>query len=207
MISDWKALYSSTIKTQPGYTNNLKSVGESYKGIIRKVWKTWGGWQVIDQYKTKVQNNEVKVNSLATQDKTLKQLVEAFYREKFWDKIHGDSLPSKLAAKLFDTAIDVTAPISIFLLQKALNAVVMETRKTKEGELFKYITEDGIYTKETDLAIKEVFKKYEVEEGQKILIKWYCKYQVERYYAITTRYPKQRTFLKGRLEKALYQGD
>jgi len=197
MISDWKKTYKAMIKLQAGYKQDLSSIGESYKGIVRKVWSKWPGWVIIDFYKKEAEGIDIKVNYIALQDKRLKELVELFYKEKFWNKIHGDELPVKLAKKLFHTAIDVTVPISILILQRAINTI----------DINYDVFENGVYNKETDLAVKDIFKKYEVEGGQDILIKWCCKYQAERYHAITTRYPKQRTFLKGRLEKALYQGD
>lgn len=82
----------------------------------------------------------------------------------------------------------------------------MQRNMADEILLFEIITENGIYNKKTDTAIKSVFTEYGIDSGQDRLIDWMCQYQAERYHAIVTKNPKQRKFLQNRLKQAAYKG-
>lgn len=46
------------------------------------------------------------------------------YRRDFWEKIHGDELPERLAIALFDAAVNVGWPRAILMLQESLGVTV-----------------------------------------------------------------------------------
>lgn len=207
MISDWEKAYADMLKFEGGYANHpADRGGETYMGIARKVWKKWKGWEIVDHYKT-ITSDRGRLNELLSKDKKLQKLVKAFYKRNFWDKVHGDELPSKLARKTFDTAVNMGTRWGIRLLQKALNGINIHRERRGQRPLFRDLEVDGIYGRNTRNAINVVFDEYGKEEGQELILDWYSNYQAERYHAIVTRNPSQKVFLKGWLRRAAYRGE
>lgn len=73
--------------------------GETIFGISRKSWPNWAGWAVVDADKS-----SPNFPRNANNDPTLRPLVEQFYRENFWNPVHGDELPWRMAMAVFDMA-------------------------------------------------------------------------------------------------------
>lgn len=205
MIIDWEKTYNDIIKFENKYLNNENE--EVYKGISRKIWGNWNGWKLIDKYKKYGYKDIKELNKALITDAYLETLVVDFYKRNFWNMVHGDELPSKIARKLFDTAVDLGVRLSIVLLQKSLNGINIKRRKNKKTDLFITLQEDGKYGKKTAKAIQAVFAEYGKMKGQEEVLDWYCEYQAERYHAIVTRNPNQKVFLKGWLHRASYRGD
>ena len=58
--------------------------GQTYAGISRKNHPKWVGWKFVD-----------------AGDTPPTDLVREFYREKFWGKVHGDTISSQRVAEVF----------------------------------------------------------------------------------------------------------
>jgi len=202
MISDWEKAYKDMLNFEGGYANNSKDRGgETYKGIARNVWRNWPGWNILDYYKSIGNTTAAQINQVMRIDKRIEPLVKTFYKENFWDKAHGDELPSKLARKAFDTAVNMGIKWGILLLQRSINGL-----NTEEKILAAELVEDGKYGRKTKEAIKKAIEFYGAAAQDKIL-NWYCRYQAERYQAIVTHNPSQKIFLKGWLRRAAYRGE
>jgi len=52
----------------------------------------------------------------------LDRLIEEFYREHYWDPIHGDQLPPKLALVVFDWAVHSGVIRAVIALQMLVGA-------------------------------------------------------------------------------------
>lgn len=72
--------------------------GETYRGIARNFHPTWPGWAFVDQQPDPIPRGTIFPE--------LEPAVHAFYREHFWDAIHGDDLLPRTAIALFDWAVN-----------------------------------------------------------------------------------------------------
>ena len=83
-----------------GYSNLAADRGgETYRGISRKNWPRWQGWNRVDQAKARA-----GFPASLEQDGELQTLVRQFYRSEFW-RPEFETLPSQdLANKVFDIA-------------------------------------------------------------------------------------------------------
>jgi len=79
--------------------------GQTYAGISRKAWPYWPGWKYIDEGKN-----------------VPEELVEEFYRKKFWDALQCDKLPPAVAFVLFDSAVGSGHVIPVKWLQGIIGA-------------------------------------------------------------------------------------
>lgn len=207
MIADWKKAYKDTIEFEGGYANHPNDLGgETYKGVARKIWSKWRGWKILDEYKANGITSARELTRVMALDSRVEPLVADFYKRNFWDRIHGDELPSRLSRKAFDVSVNMGARWGIRLLQKALNAIRI-VEEIMAGKLFDDLDEDGVYGKKTLNAINAIFELHGKDTGSRIIVEWYCSFQAERYYAIINRNPSQRVFLKGWLKRAAYTGD
>jgi len=51
-MAEFKPAFQNTITTEGGYVNDPQDPGgETYKGIARKIYSKWSGWQTIDMLK------------------------------------------------------------------------------------------------------------------------------------------------------------
>ena len=112
-MSDFDKCFNNTMQKEGGYANNPQDKGlETYKGISRKNWPKWGGWQIIDNTKKTLLDpptyntgsywswvahlNRVLSENVATQN-----LVKEFYRVNFFGNL-GDILDQAVAEWVFD---------------------------------------------------------------------------------------------------------
>ena len=116
-----------------GYVNDPDDAGgETFRGISRVNWPNWQGWGYIDQIREHgVGKAEIERNS------DLALLVAKFYREQFWGRVAGDSLPPDVAAEVFDTAVNAGVHRAVLWLQQALNLL------NRNGKDYADIAEDG----------------------------------------------------------------
>ena len=101
-MADYRKAILKVLLTEGGYVNDPSdNGGETYRGIARKFWPSWGGWSVIDQAK-KTPNWKAGLKN----NSTLNEMVVIFYRTNFWVKIGGDYIKDQdIAYMLVDTAV------------------------------------------------------------------------------------------------------
>lgn len=103
-----------------GYVNDPDDRGgETYKGISRKWWPNWKGWEVIDRYK-KIAEDDEHLNKILKGSRELDKMVYDFYFEEYYKEY--DQL-SNLAVQeeLYDTSVNLGVPETKELFQEALN--------------------------------------------------------------------------------------
>lgn len=97
----------STDENDPGNRLPDGRKGSTMLGITQANWEDWVGHPVTwDDMKALTPDN-----------------VGMFYHRKYWDAVHGDSLPSGVDYIAFDFAVNAGPTASIKLLQKALSVL------------------------------------------------------------------------------------
>ncbi len=140
--------------------------GQTYAGIARRRWPDWEGWKIID--------------AGGTPDASL---VRAFYREHFWDAIHGDEIQDqRVASTLFDFAVNAGTRTAIRLAQ-----IVAGT------------SPDGVMGPKTLAALDAM--------DPEMFVLRYTLAKIARYAQIATRDRSQRKFLLGWINRALREAD
>jgi lysozyme family protein len=93
--------------------------GETYRGISRVNWPKWAGWEIIDAEK---QKDSFPARLVGMSD--LSELVLDFYLVNFWEPIHGEELPPKMAVALFDFAVNSGPVTAVRMMQIVLRVFV-----------------------------------------------------------------------------------
>jgi len=117
-MADFTQAFPLIAQNEGGYANVAGDTGgETYAGITRKNFPTWGGWSIVDA-------NQPLKNNQTIADPSLESLVEGFYKANFWDTIKLDEVNSQRVAnftfdwnvnsgawavKALQTAVGVTA--------------------------------------------------------------------------------------------------
>ena len=109
--------------SEGGYSNNpLDNGKETYRGISRVHNPTWVGWPKIDALKL------TSVLGPATIFPQLESDVMQFYRDEFWNPIHGDCLPDQgLANMIFDCSILCGQIFAVNTWQDTLDRLITDT--------------------------------------------------------------------------------
>jgi len=102
-MADYKKAIAEILKVEGGYANDPDdNGGETFKGISRKFWPSWDGWEIIDKAK-KLPDFPKSLNRLVF----LNDLVILFYKQNFWDKIVGNNIKDQAIAEIIvDSAVN-----------------------------------------------------------------------------------------------------
>lgn len=97
-MASFNEAYFITMNNEKGYSNDSLDVGgETYLGISRKFNSEWQGWLIIDEIKSQRKLKHCEV----IDDGKLKKLHKDFVRQKYWNEIQGDKIPSQQFANFF----------------------------------------------------------------------------------------------------------
>lgn len=101
-MANYKEAISKVLKHEGGYVNDpADKGGETYKGISRKNWGSWGGWINIDGAKKRSNFPQSLYSNVL-----LNNMVVDFYQRNFWEPIGGDSIKDQSIANiLMDAAV------------------------------------------------------------------------------------------------------
>lgn len=126
--------FNKVILVEGGYVNDKDDAGgETYLGISRKNNPKWYGWTIID--KIKKQYGTKNITARLKQDKTLTESAKSLYKEKYWDTLELDDIPSqRISHQLFDTAVNCGIKTAINIAQQ----ILMMTVTGKWSEELKY---------------------------------------------------------------------
>lgn len=103
-----------------GYSSDPNDKGgETFRGISRVMHPGWMGWEKIDSLKS-----FLEFPSCAIYDGALADMVREFYVKEFWERIHGEELPGKMAVTAFDFAINSGVDRATRILQISLGVAV-----------------------------------------------------------------------------------
>lgn len=175
-----------------GYANDPADAGgETFRGISRKNWPHWAGWDLVDRVKARGAKTAKLINAAFAQDAEMESLVAEFYRREFWRPWERHGLPERLAAKLFDTAVNMGVGRAAKLLQTALNAL---------GPVVRLVVDGAIGPRTLD-ALGLIL---DTPAGEGRVLDAYAEAQAGHYRAIVKAKPSQAKFLKGWLRRAAW---
>lgn len=129
-MADFLKAHPFIIQHEGGYVNDPDDKGgETYRGITRKNFPSWPGWETVDNYKP-LNRGEI-INS-----GILDASVNQFYKLHFWDNIKGDRIDNQsVATYIYDWYVNA-----------GRNAI-------KELQRVLGITDDGLFGNGTLAAI------------------------------------------------------
>ena len=101
-MANYKDAIAKVLKHEGGYVNDPDDKGgETYKGVSRKNWSKWIGWQFIDGAKYKASFPKCLTDIAALQDSVI-----SFYKRNFWEPVGGDNIKDQdIANMLLDAAV------------------------------------------------------------------------------------------------------
>jgi len=148
-MANFEISYNLTSANEGGYDNDIDDAGgETFKGVSRKFWPDWSGWDIIDSAK---QESNFPRN-LFDNDQ-LSTLVKDHFKQNFWDKVWGDKISIQfLADEIYDTSINMGTKRAVTFLQTSLNVL------NRNGKLYPDIDEDGNFGTNTFNALKTYLK-------------------------------------------------
>ena len=116
--------FDKLILAEGGYVNDPDDAGgETYLGISRKNNPTWKGWKIIDEIKKKYGTKNI--TSILKKDSNLTESAKQLYKEKYWDCLELDDIPSQnIAHQLFDTCVNAGRTTAINIAQQVLMMTV-----------------------------------------------------------------------------------
>lgn len=185
-MANFEIAHEKTSSIEGGYVNDPTDNGkETYRGISRKYFPDWKGWEIIDQYK---ENTTLKRNQYIN-NPDLDVLVDDFYKQHFWDSIKLGSINyQELANEMFDTAVNMGLKTSVKFLQEALNLL------NKNEKSYQDLKVDGIIGNRT-IGIANSFQNYSA------LLKTMNGLQFMKYVRICKNKPEQEKFFLGWLKR------
>jgi lysozyme family protein len=105
MQSNWDNAFKLMLKSEGGYVDHPEDPGgRTNLGVTQATWENWTGRKV----------DEPEMRSLTAEQ------VEPLYKERYWDAVRGDELPTGLDYLCFDFAVNAGPGRSIRILQTAV---------------------------------------------------------------------------------------
>ena len=180
----FKEALKHTLEFEGGYANDpADRGGETFRGVSRKNWPGWDGWNIIDKLKFQGIKKPRDIDTVLKNDQDMAGLVADFYKRNFWEPFDRLGLPPRATAKLFDTAVNVGVGQAVKFLQQSLNDC---------GES---LVVDGKIGPATQAALVPCTDS---------LVDIIAKKQAAFYRAIVAKRPDQKKFLNGWLRRAAW---
>lgn len=172
-MAEFIPAFEKTMNHEGGYANNPHDHGgETYRGISRKNWQGWDGWQQIDREK-----QAKGFPACLDTNADLQRRVREFYRRNFWTPTMADIIDQQIADWLFDKAVNMGISQANKLLQRALG-----------------VDDDGIMGPVTMNAINRYDQKELLDRCRGVAR--------AHYIYLAQKDPSQERFLKGWLARA-----
>lgn len=172
-MGDFEKAFERTLKNEGGYklTDDPDDRGGmTYAGIARNRWPGWEGWPLVLE---------------RSDHPSLARLVREFYRENFWNRIHGDAiLHQGIAEQIYDFAVNAGVATAVKLVQLIVG-----------------VTPDGAMGPKTLGALNEqVTLKISAADvfDERLAVA-----KLARYAAIADRDASQRQYVRGWLNRTL----
>lgn len=130
--------------------------GETYAGIARNFFPGWEGWAIIDAAKKHSARREgaAAFSSHLAGLPGLQEMVAAWYRTQWWDRMQIAQFPQAVANELFEQAVNLGRGGAGRYLQRLCNAFNYDARSKRP--LFADLEEDGAAGPKTLAALAVV---------------------------------------------------
>lgn len=105
-MADFNSAFQKTLDNEGGYLLHKvegDTGGWTYAGIAENYWPDWEGWALVK----------------GGREEETHDMVQAFYKKNFWDKIKGDAISSnKVAYNIYDFGVNAGIKTSAKLAQE-----------------------------------------------------------------------------------------
>ena len=183
-MANFLEAFSNTMGHEGGYVDDpTDKGGETYRGISRRWFPDWEGWEIIDASRDKPD-----FPGCLKMCQKLDLSVSKFYKIYFWNRFQGDHIPSQeVAEELFDTAVNQDVVDAVRYLQISLNKL------NRNQIVFPDMVEDGVFGPTTLSNLN----KYLSTEDPTILLKMMNVLQGMHYIDYMTDSPTQEKYCRG----------
>ena len=107
MKENFEIALQALLKHEGGFVNDPRDPGGMTNlGVTKKVWEAFVGREVTE--------DEMRALTPAT--------VAPLYKQRYWDAVHGDTLPSGVDYCVFDCAVNSGVKQSVRFLQRSVGA-------------------------------------------------------------------------------------
>lgn len=183
-MANFDKAYKHTMGEEGGYVNDPDDAGgETYKGIARRFHPNWAGWVAVDGLKKNP--NFPRCLDL---DPGIQSLVQLFYKQMFWDRFQGDTIPNQeIAEEMFDTGVNMNVTRAVKFLQQGLNYL------NRNGNLFPDMVDDGQLGPKTLSNLNIYLQK----DSPDMLLKIMNVLQAQHYLTYMSKSPIQEKYCRG----------
>lgn len=117
-MANFNEEFEKLILAEGGYVKDPDDAGgETYLGISRVNNPNWEGWDIID--KVKKEHGTKGITARLKKDENLTNSAKSLYKEKYWDILELDDIPSQgIAHQLFDTCVNCGPTTAIRIAQR-----------------------------------------------------------------------------------------
>lgn len=188
-MANFEQSYSKTMGHEGYYANDPDDNGkETWKGVSRKFWPDWLGWEIIDEAKSGSDfPSNLKDNA------ELEFQVMDFYKKNFFEinKLQ-DIRYQDIADEVFDTSVNCGEGVGATFLQRIIN---LANRDEKD---YPDIKVDGDIGSKSITALVQLVEK----RGSDIVVKCLNGMQMNRYFEIMENNSTQEKYFFGWLSRA-----
>lgn len=183
MQPDLTLAYVATMRHEGLYSvDPVDPGGETWRGISRVNWPGCEVWRLLLKYRDR---DGILDPEAAAADPEIERATKEFYRVQFWQPLRcADLVDHRVAAELFDTAVNMGTTVAAQMMQRAINAL------TPHGEP---LALDGRVGPVTVAAVRATAERGRLASLAKAMN---C-LQGARYIELTERSPKLRRFAHG----------
>lgn len=143
-MRNFDVAYKALMVFENGYANDPDDAGgETWKGIARNFNPNWPGWVIINEYKRKPKFPANLLDSVE-----LEELVQSFYKNKFWNVFKCDSLPYPIAEEIFEISVNMGIQQATKLIQRTCNLL------NRNQKLYSDILVDGKFGLQTGATLE-----------------------------------------------------
>jgi lysozyme family protein len=113
-MADFDKAYQLVLSHEGGYVNDPDDPGgETYRGVARKIWSKWAGWDIVDMLKT-----QQGFPGNLDKNSELQDHIKTFYQDNFWNRVKGDDISDQeVANSIFDFGVNAGVRTSAVLAQ------------------------------------------------------------------------------------------
>jgi len=192
-MADFRKAFDHTMRHEGSYSNDPDDAGaETYRGISRRFFPDWIGWEFIDKAKL------VAGFPASIPDDVLNNVVRTHYKQHFWNRFWGDHIPSQMIAEeMFDTGVNMGVGRAVKYMQTGLNCL------NRNEKLYDDLVVDGAFGRNTVNALKEYLER----DDQKPLLIIMNVLQGMHYIDYMKESPIQEKYARGWLQRVSLNKD
>lgn len=192
--------YGKAMSHEGSYSNDPRDGGgETWKGITRRFYPEWEGWEIIDREKVISPIHELNAN--LNNNDLLEDLVLRFYESEYWEQLLLSRIREQdIADEVFDTAVNQGLGTSGKYFQKALNLL------NNNQKYYSDLVVDGQIGNKTIKAYRAYmltanFRSRSTQRNINTLLKAVNFFQTKRYIDICEKNPGQEVYFYGWLNR------